>query len=145
MQSASELDAEVAGLLFGEKAPVKAVVAEVSEPLFDSAAEVLAALKGKAALQKQLGAATAPSSAGGAFTCIQVVGVRLISSLDKMLDLRPFNEDVGSTFAVLVELPGSVLDITDKSALNTVIASDGSNLINGDSDWVRRLSFPKPS
>jgi hypothetical protein len=145
MQSAPELDAEVAGLLFGEKAPVKAVVSEASEPLFDYAAEVSAALKGNEALQKQLGASIAPPSAGGALKSIQVVGVRLTSSVDKKLDLRPFNEDAGYTFAVLAELPGSVLDITDKSTLNTVIASDGSNLINGDSDWDRRLSFPKLS
>jgi len=145
MQSAPELDAEVAGLLFGEKAPVKAVVSEAAEPLFDYAAEVSAALKGNQALQKQLGVSIAPPSAGGALKSIQVVGVRMTSAVDKKLDLRPFHEDEGYALAVLAELPGSVLDITDKSAITTAVASDGTDLIKGDHDWDRRLSFPKLS
>jgi len=144
-QKAPELDAELSGLLFGEKVPVKAVVSDATKPLFDYAAEVAAALKGAKALQKQLGVSIAPPAKGDALKSIKVVGVRMAAKLDKKLDLRPFNDDEGYTLAVLAELPGSVLDVTDKSTVTQAIASDGSSLLKGDSDWDRRLNFPKLS
>ena len=145
MQSAPELDAELGGLLFGEKAPVKAVVSGATKPLFDYAAEVAAALKGAKALQKQLGVSIAPPAKGEALKSIQVVGVRMVNPVDKKLDLRPLNDNDGYTLAVLAELPGSVLNITDKSTITQAIASDGTSLLKGDKDWDRRLSFPELS
>jgi len=144
-QEAPELDDELSGLLFGEKVPVKAVVSGATKPLFDYAAEVAAALKGAEALQKQLGVSIAPPAKGDALKSIKVVGVRMAAKLDKKLDLRPFNDDEGYTLAVLAELPGSVLNITDKSKVTQAIASDGSSLLKGDSDWDHRLSFPNLS
>lgn len=145
MQSTPGLDADFAGVLFGEKALVKAVVSEATKPLFNYPAEVAAALKGNEALQKQLGTLIAPASSGGALKSIQVVGVRLTSAVDKKLELRPFHSEEGYTLAVLAELPGSILDITDKSVITKAVASDGSSLIKGESDWDRRLSFPNLS
>jgi hypothetical protein len=145
-QEAPELDAEFGGLLFGEKAPVKATVSVASAPLFNYAAEVAAALKGAEKLQKQLGAVSiAPPAKGEALKSIKVVGVRMVAPVDKKLDVRPFSYDAGYTLAVLAELPGSVLDVTDKSTITTATASDGTSLIKGDRDWDRRISFPKLS
>jgi hypothetical protein len=146
MQNSPELDSEFGGLLFGEKAPVKATVTGASAPLFNYAAEVAAALKGAEALQKKLGVVSIAAPAKGeALKSIKVVGVRMISAVDKKLDVRPFNYDEGYTLAVLAELPGSVLDVTDKSSLTSATASDGTSLLKGDRDWDRRLGFPKLS
>jgi hypothetical protein len=146
VQDAPALDAELGGLVFGEKAPVKATISGASKPLFDYSPEVTAALKGAEALQKQLGAVSiAPPAKGEAIKSIKVVGVRMVDAVDKKLEVRPFNYDEGFTLAVLAELPGSVLDVTDKSALTTATASDGSSLLKGNSEWERRLGFPKLS
>lgn len=145
-QDTPALDAELGGLLFGEKAPVKATVSGATAPLFNYAAEVAAALKGAEKLQKQLGAVSiAPPAKGDALKSIKVVGVRMVAPVDKKLDIRPFNYDAGYTLAVLAELPGSVLDVTDKSSITTATASDGSSLLKGERDWDRRLVFPKLS
>ena len=144
MQNSPELDSEFGGLLFGEKAPVKASVTIASTPLFNYAAEVAAALRGAEALQKKLGVASiAPPAKGEALKSLKVVGVRMVSAVDKKLDVRPFNYDEGYTLAVLAELPGSVLDVTDKSSITSATASDGTNLLKGERDWDRRLGFPK--
>jgi hypothetical protein len=145
-QSTPALDAELGGLLFGEKAPVKATISGATAPLFNYAAEVAAALKGAEKLQKQLGAVSiAPPAKGDALKSIKVVGVRVVAPVDKKLDVRPFNQDAGYTLAVLAELPGSVLDITDKSMITTATASDGTSLLKGERDWDRRLGFPNLS
>lgn len=141
-QNTPELDAELSGLLFGEKAPVNASVSGATAPLFNYAAEVAAALKGAEKLQKQLGAVSiAPPAKGEALKSVKVVGVRMVSAVDKKLDVRPFNYDEGYSLAVLAELPGSVLDVTDKSSITSATASDGSSLLKGERDWDRRLGF----
>lgn len=149
MKNSPELDSELGGLLFGEKAPVKATVTGTSAPLFNYAAEVAAALKDAEALQKKLGVASiapiAPPAKGEPLKSIKVVGVRMVSAVDKKLDVRPFNYDEGYTLAVLAEFPGSVLDVTDKSSLTSATASDGGSLLKGERDWDRRLGFPKLS
>jgi len=145
-QDAPALDNELGGLLFGEKAPVKATISGASAPLFNYATEVNAALKGTEALQKRLGTVSiAPPAKGEALKSIKVVGVRMVSAVDKKLDIRPFNYDEGCSIAILAELPGSVLDVTDKSSINSATASDGSSLLKGERDRDRRLGFPNLS
>lgn len=145
-QNTPALDNELSGMLFGEKAPVNATVSGAGQPLFDYAAEVAAAQKEFAKIEKQLGVVTvAPPAMGEPLKSIRVVGVRMVTAVDKKLDIRPFNYDAGYTLSVLAEFPGSVLDITDKSSITTATASDGTNLLKGDRDWDRRLSFPKLS
>ena len=145
-QNSPALDNELGGLLFGEKAPVKASLSGASAPLFNYATEVTAALKGTEALQKRLGAVSiAPPAKGEALKSIKVVGVRMVSAVDKKLDVRPFNYDESYTLAVLAELPGSVLDVTDKSSITSATTSDGTSLLKGERDWDRRLGFPKLS
>ena len=141
-----DFDNKFSALLFGEDAPVSAIVSGADKPLFNYAAEVAAAKKNLPALEKKLGAISiAPPATGAALKDIRVVGVRRIDAVDKKLDLRPFNHDEGYTLSVLAELPGSVLDITDKSRLKSASASDGSDMLKGERDWDRRISFPKLS
>jgi hypothetical protein len=145
-QNAPEMDDQFCGLLFGEKAPVAATVEGGKKPLFDYAAETAAARKGTEALQKKLGGvAIAAPAEGGQIKSIKVVGARIAHEVDKKLDLRPFHQEPGYTLSVLVEFPGSVLDITDESMIETAFAGDGSSLIKGKRDWDRRLGFPKLS
>lgn len=145
-QKGPALDNELSGLLFGENAPVMASITGATKPLFDYAAEVAAAQKQTAKLQKQLGVVSvAPPSKGEPLKSIKVVGVRMISELDKKLDLRPFNYDAGYTLSVLAEFAGSVLDVTDKSAVTTATASDGTSILKSDREWDLRLGSPKLS
>lgn len=145
-QSAPEMDNEFCGLIFGEKAPVSATVTGANQPLFDYAAETTAARKGMEALQKKLGGISIAAPAeGGKIKSIKVVGARIAREVDKKLDVRPFHQEPGYTLSVLVEFPGSILDITDKSVIETAFAGDGSSLIKGNRDWDRRLGFPKLS
>ncbi len=145
-QSAPEMDDEFCGLIFGEKAPVSASVTGANQPLFDYAVETTAARKGTEALQKKLGLVSIAAPAqGGQIKSIKVVGARIAREMDKKLDLRPFHQEAGYTLAVFVEFPGSILDITDKSVIESALAGDGSSLIKGNRDWDRRLGFPKLS
>ena len=140
------MDNEFCGLIFGEKAPVSATVTGAKQPLFDYAAETAAARKGMEALQKKLGVVSIAAPAeGGQIKSIKVVGARIAREVDKKLDLRPFHQEAGYTLSVLVEFPGSILDITDKSVIETAFAGDGTSLIKGNRDWDRRLGFPKLS
>lgn len=145
-QKAPEMDDKLCGLLFGETAPVSASVTAATRPLFDYAAETAAARKGKEALQKKLGGVSIAAPAEkGELKSIKVVGARIAHELDKKLELRPFHQEPGYTLSVLVEFPGSILDITDQSVIENAIASDGSSLIKGNRDWDRRLGFPNLS
>jgi hypothetical protein len=114
--------------------------------LFDYAAETAAARKGMEALQKKLGGVSIAAPAqGGAIKSVKVVGARIAREVDKKLELRPFHQEPGYTLSVLVEFPGSILDITDKSLIETAVAGDGGSLIKGNRDWDRRLGFPQLS
>jgi hypothetical protein len=145
-QKAPEMNDEFCGMIFGEKAPVSATVSDAKQPLFDYAAETAAARKGMEALQKKLGGVSIAAPAqGGQIKSIKVVGARIAREVDKKLDLRPFHQEPGYTLSVLVEFPGSILDITDKSVIESAFAGDGSSLIKGNRDWDRRLGFPKLS
>lgn len=141
-----EMDDEMAAVVFGSKAPVRATIIG-GKPLFDYAAEMAAAKVEFAKIKKQLGASpveVAAPAKGGELKGIKVVGVRLVSESDKKREIRPFNYDAGYTLVLLAELPGSVLAITDKSGLDTAVADDGSDLLQ-ESEWKRRFSFPKLS
>jgi hypothetical protein len=146
-QNTPDLDASLGELLFGEKAPVKAVVSGAQKPLFNYPAEVAEALKGSSKLEKMLGSVSiAPPAKGEPLKTLKVVGVQVISPVDKKLELRPFNEsDAGYSLSVLAEFPGSILEISDKSSIDTATANDGTSLLKGEREWDRRLEFPSLS
>ena len=141
------LDEDVNALMFGSKAPVSVAVSSLEGITFYYDTELAAAKKEFAKIQKQLGTSpvtVAAPAKGGTLKSLKVVGVRLVSESDKKREIRPFNDDAGYTLALLAELPGSVLAITDKSGLDTAIADNGSDLLQ-ESEWKRRFSFPKLS
>ena len=146
------MDAEMNQYFFGENAPVSATVAGAGKPLFDYMAEVAAAQKEYAVLKKTLrvdvSTATeeeapviAASPANGGLKSVKVVGVRLVTASDQERNLRPFNYDTGYTLSLLVEFPGAVQSVTDKTALEVATADDGTSLLP-DSEWNRRVHFP---
>ena len=87
----------------------------------------------------------APPAKGSELKSLKVVGMRMITEVDKKLGVRPFNWDAGYTISLLAELPGSVLNISDKSAVTKAMTTEGVSLIRGDGDWERRLGFPELS
>lgn len=141
------MDEELNGLIFGEKAPVRAAVAGLAAPAFDYEAEVAAAKASFAAVQQELRlgpVAVVRPAEGGPLKGLKVVGIRLAAELDEQLELQPFGSNAGCTLALLAELPGAVHAITDESGLDSAMADDGSDLLP-DSDFRRRFTFPKLS
>jgi hypothetical protein len=146
LQGKAWMDDELCGLLFGEKAPVKATISLGPAPLFNYAQEVAAARRDSEALQKRLGAVSiAPPANGEPLKSIRVVGVQWTNAVDEKLLVRPFGSREGYTLSVLAEFPGSVLDLTGKSALISATANDGSSLLKGDQERDRRIGFPSLS
>lgn len=145
------MDAEVNALVFGSKAPVRAVVSG-GQPLFNYAVEVAAAKKESEKIRKQLGMGSATvtiaaPAQGGALKGVKVVGVRLVSDVSagkKNSDFRPFNDEPGYTLALRVDFPGSILAVTDESQFTSAIADDGSDLLQS-SEWKRKINWPKLS
>ncbi|MEI7534194.1 MAG: hypothetical protein WCK57_07465 [Verrucomicrobiae bacterium] len=151
MQEKPVMDAEMNQFIFGEKAPVQAVVAPGTAPLFNYAAEVAAAKTEFALLAKALaGGASATDDApevlaapaNGGLRSVKVVGVRLVTESDDKRNLRPFNYDTGYTISLLVEFPGAVQTVTDKTAIEVATADDGTSLLP-ESDWDRKVHFPQ--
>jgi hypothetical protein len=140
-------DDSVNGMILGKSGPTRAVITSANTPLFDYASELAAAQKDFAKVQKQLGLsarAVAAPAQGQPLKSLKVVGVRLVTQADKKQNWRPFNYDAGYTLALVAELPGSVLAVTDESAIATAIADDGASLLP-TSGWKRRLHFPRLS
>jgi hypothetical protein len=146
VQDGPEMDDALNEKLFGQKAPVRAVIA-AGAAKFDYATEVAAAQTEFAALQKQLGMASvvelAPPSQGGAFKSLKVGGVRWIFDSDDKNEVQPFGSPAGYTLAVVGELPGSVMEMSD-GKVETALGSDGSNLLPED-EWDRKISSPRLS
>lgn len=144
------LDEPVNALVFGERAPVEVEVALSGLPLFDYAAEVGVAKEGMEALREALGLGSvtvtiAPPAKGEPLRGVRVVGARLVRDTGHDdTDFRPFNYDPGYTVVLQVDLPGSILDLTDESRLTVATADDETSLLPS-SEWDRSIRFPKLS
>jgi len=148
------LDDELNEKLFGQKAPVRAVIV-TGAAKFDYPAEVSAAKTEYAALLQKLGPGSedmnsvdepvgdAPPAQGGNFKNLRVGGIRWIFESDDQKNVRPFNDSPGYTLSVIGQLPGSVLAVSG-GILDTATGSDGSDLLP-DQDWDRRINFPNLS
>jgi hypothetical protein len=147
MDAKPVLDERVNELVFGAKAPVQAIITGATAPLFDYATEVAAARLDFAKTEKALGlsaAALAPPAEGEPLKNLRVVGVRLITESDQKRDLRPFNYDAGYTLVLRGDFSGSVLDVTEKSAVESAVADNGTSLLP-EQAWDRTIHFPKLS
>ncbi len=151
MQDGVEMDDEFNEKLFGQRAPVRAVIAASGAAKFDYAAEVAVARKEFAALQKKLDAADAGSTAtsdappaqGGDFKTLKVAGFRWVfPNGDKdEFEMRPFNESPGYALAVVGELPGAVLEVSE-GKVTSAIAADGSDILP-EKEWDRKINHPR--
>jgi hypothetical protein len=150
MQDGVEMDDEFYEKLFGQRAPVRAVIA-AGAAKFDYAAEVAVARKEFAALQKKLDAADAGSTAtadappaqGGDFKSLKVAGIRWVfPNGDKdEFEMRPFNESPGYALAVVGELPGAVLEVSE-GKVTSALAADGSDILP-EKEWDRKINYPR--
>jgi hypothetical protein len=154
-QEGLSLDNALNEKLFGQKAPVRAVIAG-GAPKFDYAAEVAAARTEYADLLRKLGPATrglgldmgdvddstdlAPPAQGGEFKSLQVGGVRWIFASDANNSLQAFNSSPGYTLSLIGELPGSIMAFSG-GEVETATALDGSDLLP-EKEWDRKINFP---
>jgi hypothetical protein len=150
MQDGVSMDDELNEKLFGQKAPVRAVIAGGGAAKFDYATELAAAKTEFAVLQKKLGADSdsdttelAPPAQGGEFKSLKIGGVRWIFETDDNNDVRPFNETAGYSLSVVGEFSGSVTEVSD-GKVETALALDGSDLLPED-EWNRKINFPRLS
>ncbi|MGC9943027.1 MAG: hypothetical protein ABSE48_14445 [Verrucomicrobiota bacterium] len=144
--------------LFGQKAPVQAVITG-SAPIFNYAVEVAAAKTEYAALLKKLGPASmdtgmgmlgtsevddsaelAPPAQGGEFKSLKVGGIRWVFDSDGDNNVQSFNGPPGYTLSLIGELPGSVKEFSG-GELETATALDGSDLLP-EKQWDRTINFP---
>jgi hypothetical protein len=140
--------------LFGQRAPVRAVITG-GTPKFDYAAEAAAAKTEYTAILRKLGPINggedvvaettdlAPPAQGGEFKSLKVGGVRWVFTSDDKNNVRPFNYPPGYTLSFIGELPGSVMAVSG-GEVDTAIALDGSDLLP-DTDWDRKINFPNLS
>ena len=153
MQQKPVMDADMNQFIFGEKAPVSATVTS-GKPLFDYATAVAAAQAEYVQTKKALRVGSSISSssddaeevtaapATGGLKSVKVAGVRLVTGADNTRDLRPLNYFQNEyTVSLLVEFPGAVQSVTDKTVLAVATADDGTSLLP-DSDWDRKVHFP---
>ena len=152
MQEKPVMDEELNQFIFGEKAPVQAVIAAGTAPLFDYVTEVAAAKKEYATLKKTLAVGSSATEAetsevltapaNGGVKSVKVAGVQLVTAADSKRDLRPLNHFQNEyTVALLVEFPGAVQSVTDETKLEVALADDGTSLLP-DSEWDRKVHFP---
>jgi len=129
--------------LYGEKGPVRAVVAGPFKPRFDYAAELAQAKASQDALYKGLGLVeTIAAPAGGGQKLARIVGVQLARESDNEKDLSPFNMwKAGYSVAVLVPFGGSALSV-ESAVVERAKTDDGQDLLSDD-ESDRSASFPR--
>ncbi|NOZ23218.1 MAG: hypothetical protein GXP25_19260 [Planctomycetes bacterium] len=132
--------------LYGEKGPVRAVIAGNLKPLFDYKAELAAAKKEYEKITKDLGMAppipVAPAKGGG-LKSLRVGGIRLVYFSDWENRARPFNDKKGYTLSLVGKLPGSVLKVSG-GELERAVADTGEDLMP-EQKWDRKIHFPQLS
>lgn len=141
------LDEEVNALIFGRKAPVRAVV-RGGPPQFDYASEVAAAKRETEQLRRKLklGSTVAPvlrPAQGGALRGAKVVAARWVAKMDrKENEFRPFYQEPGYVLVLQADFPGSILTVSSASILTNATANDGSSLLPSQ-DLIRWSAQPK--
>lgn len=130
-----KFDDTLNGVLFGSPGPVEALVKFDGAPAFDYQAEVTEARKQKDQISKLLSVDKSSMPATGKTEPVkgtQLIGIRMGykegPSKGKFGNLRPFNQNIGLTVSLLVELPDNVIKV-DGGKLLTATAENGANLL----------------
>ena len=145
----SQIDEMMNETLYGQKGPVRLVVAPGGKAQFDYAAEVAAAKKTYPQMVAQLklpgsvATSVAPVTAGANLKSVKVGGARVVWFSDSDNDVRPFNYDEGYTLVLVADFGGAVHEVSG-GRLTVATASTGENLLP-ERDWDKKLSFPRLS
>jgi hypothetical protein len=128
------IEDDLQAIMFGQKGPVEVQTVPGAKPLFDYAAEVQAAAADFAKLQTELhtGVVAVSAVADGRLKSVEVRGVRLIRITDDKRGPRPFGPFAvtsGCTLSLLAEFSSPVLGVTGESALDAIVADDGTSLL----------------
>jgi len=134
----------VNGHLFGQKAPVRVVMAKADAPLFDYEKEVAQArinyqnfLAKLEPLKPPAPIKVDPATIGK----FSVVGIRYIAFDDVENGIQPLGYRQGFTLAVMGTLPEQAINLLP-GKLETALTDTGVSLLP-ESDWDRKISWPK--
>jgi hypothetical protein len=129
--------------LFGQKAPVRAVIGADAKPLFDYEAEVAAARAGFADMVKALDIKVAepapPAKKGEPLKNVRVGGVRIVRIEDQEREVRPFYQGRGLTMSIVADFPGAVLKVPG-GRVDKAVADNGQDILPAD-EWARNIGF----
>jgi len=144
MKDAPEDDLMMNKALFGEEGPVKLVSEGPLTPLFDYAQEVAAARSDFEQVQEEIDVPQ-PAEVATLYSSellpAKVGGVRLVYYNDEVIELRPFNWDLGYTLSLVVTLPDKAVSVSEGKMLSAV-ADTGEDLLP-ENEWERPISFPE--
>jgi hypothetical protein len=154
---------EMNEMFFGEKAPVRVVLARGAQPLFDYNAEVTAAKANYESMLKTLGLEGAeptlptisdvPSLPGfGEDTPttaervtgdmkVKVGGVRLVRYSNYERGIMPLGQSDGYTLSLIGELPATVIKVSG-GRMEKATTDTGKSLLPKN-QWGRKIKFPR--
>ncbi|MHC4888629.1 MAG: hypothetical protein ACYTEO_04085, partial [Planctomycetota bacterium] len=154
---------EMNEMFFGEKAPVRVVLARGAQQLFDYDAEVTAAKANYESMLKERGlegaeptrptigdvpplpgfrevTPTAPEKATGKMS-VKVGGVRLVRYSDYERGIMPLGQSDGYTLSLIAELPTPVIKASG-GRIEKATTDTGKSLLPKD-QWGRKIKFPR--
>jgi hypothetical protein len=163
LQDGPEGDLAMNEMLFGEKAPVRVVLAGGAQQLFDYGAEVTAAKANYESMLKKLGleeaeparptigdvspfpgfrevTPTAPERVTGEMS-VKVAGVRLVRYSDFERGIMPLGQSDGYTLSLIGELPTPAIRASG-GKIEVATTDTGKSLLP-EHQWGRKIKFPK--
>ena len=163
LQDGPEGDLAMNEMLFGERAPVRVVLARGAQPLFDYDAEVTAARANYENMLKALGLEEAepakptrgdvspfpgfgevtpgaPERVTGQMN-VEVGGVRLVRYSDYERGIMPLGQSKGYTLSLIAELPAPAIRVSG-GRMEKATTDTGKSLLPKD-QWGRKIKFPK--
>jgi hypothetical protein len=163
MSSGPESDLMLNEMLFGQRAPIRVVVAGAAKPFFDYSTEAAAAKadyqsvlgqlgpgeevsiktpdKEKLPSEKEVGEITPPAPSEEE-TGMKVVvgGVRLVRLSDFVRGIMPLGQSNGYTLSLIAELPAPVVKVSG-GKIEKAMTDTGKELLPKD-QWSRKIRFP---
>lgn len=129
--------------VFGENAPIQAIIAPGTQPLFDYEAEVARADAEFEPVAEDLGAPKKAVLRGPEGSHFKVGGIRIVHDSDMENNIRPFNYDEGFTVSIIGRLPQPALSVTEGRLIKAE-TDHGQDLLPSD-EWKQKISFPRLS
>jgi hypothetical protein len=163
MSSGPESDLMLNEMLFGQRAPIRVVVAGTAKPLFDYSTEAAAAKTNYTSMLGELGLGgvvspgtpevekppseaiiteITPPAPPEEETGMKVVvgGVRLVRLSDFVRGIMPLGQSNGYTLSLIAELPAPVVKVSG-GKIEKAMTDTGKELLPKD-QWSRKIRFP---